>query len=62
MAKEVLKAVKRQLGAEIEKTKQAQQAAKMAADKAEAKCELRLSEMRELLTRARRQAVACAKN
>ena len=53
MAKEVLKAVKRQLGAEIEKTKEAQRAAKMAADEAEAKCELRVSEMRELLTRAR---------
>ena len=53
MAQEVLKAVKKQLGAEIKKSEEAQRAAKTAAENAEAQCELRVSEMRELLSRAR---------
>ena len=58
MAKEVLKAVKKQLGAEVKKREEAQQAAKMAAEKAEAQCELRVSELRDLLARARESVTA----
>ena len=53
MPKDTLKAVKKQLGAEVKKTEEARQAAKTAVAKAEAQCELRVSEMRELLARAR---------
>ena len=49
----MLKAVKKQLGAEVKKTEEAQQAAKTAVANAEAQCELRVSEMRELLSRER---------
>ena len=53
MAKDALKAVKKQLGAEVKKTEAARQAAKTAAEAAEAQCELRVSEMRAALARAR---------
>ena len=58
MAQEVLKAVKKQLGAEIKKSEEAQRAAKTAAEKAEAQCELRVSELRDLLARARASVTA----
>ena len=53
MPKDVLKAVKKHLGAEVKKTEEARQAAKTAVATAEAGCELRMSEMRELLSLAR---------
>ena len=53
MAKDMLKAMKKQLGAEVKKREEAQQAAKTAVEKAEAQCELQVSEMREQLARAR---------
>ena len=58
MAQEVLKAVKKQLGAEIKKSEEAQRAAKTAAKNAEAQCELRVSELRDLLARARASVTA----
>ena len=66
MAKEVLKAVKKQLGAEIKKTEEVQRAAKMAAEKgkggeAQCDCELRVSELRELLARAHVSITAAEK-
>ena len=56
--KDALTAVKKQLGAEVKKTQEAQLAAKMAAEKAEAQCELRVSELRDLLARARASVTA----
>ena len=61
MGKDVLKSVKKQLGAEVKKTEAAQQEAKTAVAKAEAQCELRVSEMRELLSRAHASIIEAEK-
>ena len=58
----MLKAVKKQLGAEVKKREEAQQAAKTAVEKAEAQCELQVSEMRKLLARARTSIIAAEKD
>ena len=57
MAQNELITVKKQLGAVAKKSEAAEQAAKTAVAKAEAHCELRVSELRELLGRARAEVI-----
>ena len=57
MAQNELINVKKQLGAVAKKSEAAEQAAKTAVAKAEAHCELRVSELRELLGRARAEVI-----